>query len=259
MPAGPSTLDEIANAAFWFGLMIELGAREEDITRRIDFDQARRELLHRRARGPRRALHVARRRGHLARATLVLERLLPLARGRACAARASTTPTSRSTSASSRSASAPARTGARWLLSSWNSLRDRATPGERANALVAATVQRQLTGRPVSEWERARLDEARHARGNYLRVEQLHDDRPVHGARRRPDRDGREPHDLGAHPPRPRRGPGPPPRRRSSRIARVLRFVLSGGSHATHAGLRDHEARRRHGRRPRRRRSRRCA
>src|SRR5437763_1146764 len=40
MPSGPSTIDEIANSAFWFGLMAEMGAREEDITRRIDFDQA---------------------------------------------------------------------------------------------------------------------------------------------------------------------------------------------------------------------------
>jgi len=33
-------IDEIANGALWFGLMAELGAREEDITGRIDFDQA---------------------------------------------------------------------------------------------------------------------------------------------------------------------------------------------------------------------------
>ncbi|HSD91220.1 MAG TPA: hypothetical protein VLB44_27040, partial [Kofleriaceae bacterium] len=40
LPAGPSTIDEMANAAFWTGLMVEMGAREEDITRRIDHDQA---------------------------------------------------------------------------------------------------------------------------------------------------------------------------------------------------------------------------
>jgi len=64
------------------------------------------------------------------------------------------------------------RTGARWLLSSWNSLKDKATPGERANAIVAATAQRQRTARPVHEWERARLDEAETSHHNYLRVEQ---------------------------------------------------------------------------------------
>jgi CBS domain-containing protein len=39
-------------------------------------------------------------------------------------------------------------------------------------ALVAATVNRQLPGRPVSEWERARLDEAETSHHNYLRVDQ---------------------------------------------------------------------------------------
>ncbi|HRE92136.1 MAG TPA: CBS domain-containing protein, partial [Myxococcota bacterium] len=62
---------------------------------------------------------------------------------------------------------------ARWQFSSWNSLRDRATPGERSNALVAATVARQLTGRPVAEWERATLDEVTGTHRNYQRVDQF--------------------------------------------------------------------------------------
>src|SRR5262249_17808086 len=37
MPAGPSVLDEVANGALWFGAMVELGARHEDVTRRIEF------------------------------------------------------------------------------------------------------------------------------------------------------------------------------------------------------------------------------
>jgi CBS domain-containing protein len=65
-----------------------------------------------------------------------------------------------------------ARTGARWLVSSWTALADKGTPGERSNALVAATVQRQQTGRPVAEWERARIDEAETAKANYQRVDQ---------------------------------------------------------------------------------------
>ena len=65
-----------------------------------------------------------------------------------------------------------ARTGARWQLSSWNALKDKATSGERSNALVAATVQRQQTGRPVAEWERARLDEAELGGANYHQVDQ---------------------------------------------------------------------------------------
>ena len=155
MPAGPSTVDEMANAAFWFGLMAEWGAREEDITQRIDFDQAGANF------------YTAAREGLGATFTwldgedvtardLVLERLLPAAEAglrRQQIADADIKRYLGIIEARVRTA----RTGARWQLSSWNSLRGSAAAGVRANALVAATVQRQQTGRPVSDWERARL------------------------------------------------------------------------------------------------------
>lgn len=169
IPAGPSTIDEIANAAFWCGMMIEYGAREADITRRIDFDQAGANF------------YTAAREGvgshfvwldqtDISARDLVLEHLLPIAQ---CGLRRQGLDEADITKYLSvvEERVRTARTGARWQLSSWNSLRDRSTPVERANALVAATVQRQLTGRPVSEWERARLDEANTSRGNYARVE----------------------------------------------------------------------------------------
>jgi CBS domain-containing protein/gamma-glutamylcysteine synthetase len=169
IPAGPSTIDEMANAAFWCGLMVELGAREEDITRRIDFDQAGANF------------YTAAREGvgshfvwldheDISARELVLERLLPLAQaGLRRQGVVDDDVKKYLTVVEDRVRSA--RTGARWQLSSWNSLRDRSTPAERSNALVAATVQRQQTGRPVSEWERARLDEANTSKGNYARVE----------------------------------------------------------------------------------------
>jgi CBS domain-containing protein len=169
MPAGPSTLDEIANAAFWAGMMIEIGAREHDITRRIDFDQAGANF------------YTAAREGITSHFTwldgedvtareLVLERLIPLAE--AGLRRQGTDDSDiRRYLGVVEERVRTARTGARWQMSSWNSLRDRATLSERATAIVAATVQRQLTGRPVAEWERARLDEAKVTPKKYQRVE----------------------------------------------------------------------------------------
>ncbi|MBA3540640.1 MAG: CBS domain-containing protein [Deltaproteobacteria bacterium] len=170
MPAGPSTLDEMANAAFWCGMMVEMGAREEDITRRIDFDQAGANF------------YTAAREGigshftwldgeEITARELVLERLLPLAQAGLRRQGINDADVTRYLGVVEERVRS-GRTGARWQLSSWNSLRDRSTPSERSNALVAATVARQQTNRPVSEWERARLDEANTSRGNYLRVEQ---------------------------------------------------------------------------------------
>lgn len=185
MPAGPSVVDEVANGALWFGLMAELGARGLEVDKRMDFDQAGANF------------YTAAREGlgatftwlggrDVAAAPLILDKLLPAAEAglrrqkvdeadikrylKVIEARVKTT-----------------RTGARWALSSWNALKDKGTPGERANALVAATVKRQLTRRPVAEWERARLDEAAASHHNYLKVDQymttdlftVHADDPV--------------------------------------------------------------------------------
>ncbi len=170
MPAGPSTIDEVANAAFWCGTMVEMGARDEDITQRIDFDDAGANF------------YTAAREGigasftwldgeDISARTLVLERLLPLAKAGLQRAKVNDSDIEKYLGVVE-ARCRTARTGARWQLSSWNSLRDRSTPGERSTALVAATVIRQQTGRPVAEWERARLDESKASAGNYSRVEQ---------------------------------------------------------------------------------------
>jgi CBS domain-containing protein/gamma-glutamylcysteine synthetase len=170
MPSGPSVIDEVANSALWFGLMVEMGAREEDITQRIDFDQAGGNF------------YTAAREGlganfiwldgeDISATHLILDRLLPVAEAGLRRQGVNDDDVKRYLGIIDNRLRT-ARTGARWLMSSWNALKDKAAPGERSNALVAATVQRQQTGRPVAEWERARLDEAEASRHNYLRVEQ---------------------------------------------------------------------------------------
>ncbi|MBI2892906.1 MAG: CBS domain-containing protein [Deltaproteobacteria bacterium] len=171
MPSGPSVLDEIANAALWFGLMVELGARGVDPSRRMDFDQAGANF------------YAAAREGlgaqftwldgeDIPAATLVTDRLLELAEAglrRQGVVEGDIVRYLGVVEARVRST----RTGAKWLLWSWNSLKGKGTPGERANAVVAATVQRQLSGRPVAEWERARLGEASAPSHDFLRVDQF--------------------------------------------------------------------------------------
>ena len=170
MPAGPTVLDEVANGALWFGAMVEMAARGEDVTTRIDFDQAGANF------------YTAAREGLSAQflwldgedvpaARLVLDTLLPMAEAGLRRQQVNDDDIKRYLGVIDARVRT-GRTGARWQLSSWNSLRDRAAPGERANAIVAATIQRQLTGRPVSEWERARLDEAETSHRHYLRVDQ---------------------------------------------------------------------------------------
>lgn len=169
MPAGPSTIDEVANSAFWVGMMVEIGAREQDITRRIDFDQAGANFYTAAREGI--GSHFTWLDGEDINAReLVLERLLPLAEAGLRRQGINEDHIKRYLTVVEQRVRT-ARTGARWQMSSWNSLRDRATLSERATAIVAATVQRQLTGRPVADWERARMDEFKVTPKKYQRVE----------------------------------------------------------------------------------------
>ncbi len=170
MPSGPSIGDEMANAALWLGLMSELGATMEDVTQRMEFDNAQANL------------YAAAREGILARFTwldgeeidaqkLVLERLLPLAESGLRRVNIDDGDIKKYLSIVEHRARTQ-RTGSRWMLGSLAGMNNKGSTGERLNALVAATVARQKTGRPVAEWERARLDEVSSAKASYHKVAQ---------------------------------------------------------------------------------------
>ena len=170
MPAGPSILDEVANGALWFGAMIELEAQGVDVTQRIDFDQAGANFYTAAREGL--GAHFIWLDGEdITAGKLVLDHLLPLAEAGLRRQNINEDDIKRYLGVVEARVRSQ-RTGARWQMSSWTALKDKATSGQRSNALVAATVQRQQTGRPVAEWERARLDEVESDRANYQRVDQ---------------------------------------------------------------------------------------
>ena len=170
MPSGPSIGDEIANAAFWLGLMSEMGATVEDVTKRMEFDQAQGNL------------YAAAREGLGARFTwldgeevdaqeLIAERLIPMAEAGLRRVKIDEADIKKYLGIVDHR-TRTMRTGSRWMVQSLAGMQSKGSVGERLNALVAATVARQKTGRPVSEWERARLDEASSAKHSYNKVAQ---------------------------------------------------------------------------------------
>jgi CBS domain-containing protein/gamma-glutamylcysteine synthetase len=170
LPCGPSVRDEVANAAFWFGLLSGLAEEVDDVREVMDFDVVFTNFL------------SAARHGLEAHLTwfedepvtaqeLICNTLLPLARrglqirgiDAADIERYLDTVEARVDSR---------RTGARWQLNSLAEMGNKGTLEERMAALVAATVERQRHARPVHEWGRAELDEAGSWKPSYLRVEQ---------------------------------------------------------------------------------------
>lgn len=170
MPAGPSVIDQVANAAFWCGVMVELGATIPDITKHIDFDHAQANFF------------SAAREGIGATLTwldgeempapkLIQERLLPLAEAGLRRRKVDEADIKKYLSVVEKRART-GKTGARWLLTSLHGMKDKGNTAERLHALVAATLERQGSQQPVTEWAPAQLDEARSPRHPYEHVEQ---------------------------------------------------------------------------------------
>lgn len=170
LPCGPSVRDEVANAAFWFGLLSGLAEEVDDVREAVAFDTVFTNFLAAARHGL--DAHLTWLDGEPVTAQrLICDTLLPLARkglqvrgiDAADIERYLDTVEARVDSR---------RTGAQWQLSSLAGMGELGTMEERMAALVAATVERQRHGRPVHEWERAELEEAGSWKPSYLRVEQ---------------------------------------------------------------------------------------
>lgn len=170
LPCGPTVVDEIANAAFWFGLMSGLADEVQDVRKEIAFDAVRTNFVAAARHGL--DAHMTWLDGSTRTAQeLICDELLPLARQGLKAGRIDAGDIERYLDiVEARVLSR--RTGANWLLRSLASMEDRGTLDERMAALVAGSVRRQSEGRPVHEWEPASVEEAGGWKPSYLRVEQ---------------------------------------------------------------------------------------
>jgi CBS domain-containing protein len=174
LPSGPSVIDEVANGAFWLGLMQEMLATTDDITRRVDFGQAKQ------------GLYAAARDGLGARLfwldgeeilaqKLILDRLLPLAESGLHRASVDAKSVTKYLSVMDERVRS-LRTGTEWAQRSFAAMSKQRVPtsttqspsevpfavpskGAQLTALVAATVMRQASGKPVSTWADAELHE----------------------------------------------------------------------------------------------------
>ena len=171
LPSGPSVLDEVANAAFWLGLMKALPVQIESVPAVMDFEHARHNFVTAARHGLSAPLHWL---GgeEIAAPRLILERLLPEAARGLDAAGIVPADRDRYLGVIEKRV-ASGRNGARWTLWSLAGMKDHGTPAERLNAITLATVKRQKSGLPVAEWEPAVLSEGGGWKNNYLKVEQF--------------------------------------------------------------------------------------
>ncbi len=170
LPSGPTVVDEIANAALWFGLISGLCEEHGDITRKLDFDDAKTNFIAAAKFGlDTRLMWIGGQR--VAASELICKQLLPIARNGLAAAKVDSGDIDRYLGIIEERVAA-GRTGSQWLVDSLNGLDGRGTRTERLCAVTAATYNRQRNNAPVHTWSLANMSEAGAWQKSYLRVEQ---------------------------------------------------------------------------------------
>lgn len=154
LPAGPTPADEIANAAFWFGLISGMAAKYKDIRKVMLFDDAKINFFAAARLGLNaQFLWVD---GEIVPArTLILEELLPIARAGLEDGRIDPQDIDRYLGIIENRV-ASGKSGASWMLNSYRSLKEQSTANDALTSLTASLIENQKSGRPVHEWQPAR-------------------------------------------------------------------------------------------------------
>jgi CBS domain-containing protein len=171
LPAGPTVLDEVANAAFWSGLVLGARGQYGDVRSRIDFADAKANFLASARHGLEAGFRWLDGRTIGAR-LLILEEALPLARTGLAEAGVAAANIDRYLGVIEGRVTSGT-TGARWVLRSIAGMKGQGSRTERLSAVTAGMIARQRCELPCHEWADADISEAGGWRLNYLKVEQF--------------------------------------------------------------------------------------
>ncbi len=171
IPSGPTVLDEMANAAFFFGMMSGMVARYTDIREVLNFDDVKANFLAAARDGIRAQMTWADER-QLTAQELILEELLPLAEEGLQEAGIDEADIDRYLGVI-RERVAMRRTGSRWMLESLQNMKERGTLDQRLRCLVSSMVDQQSSGMPISQWTLADFCEELDWRESYRIVSQF--------------------------------------------------------------------------------------
>ena len=172
LPAGPTVEDEIANMAFWLGLMKGLPEKYRDLPQKLPFDHAKENFLKAAQLGV--EVQFAWLDEQLVSAQeLILDELLPIAEQGLQQAAIDEAESEHYLSII-RGRTETARTGSRWILGSYQHLRDQCSKDDEAwMAITVSMLERQKTGQPVHTWDLASVQEAGHWRNRFRTLEQV--------------------------------------------------------------------------------------
>jgi len=150
LPAGPTTIDEIANAAFFIGLMLSLPGEYGDISKRMTFDDAKANFFAAARHGLNAQFNWIDGKSYPA-SSLILDHLLLLARQGLESAGVDTLDIDRYLGIIDERVQS-GRNGAQWMLKSLSAIEAPGPKDMGYRMLTSTMLQRQKEGKPVHKW-----------------------------------------------------------------------------------------------------------
>lgn len=171
LPAGPTVLDEMANTAFFMGLMSALPQEYGKIEHLLAFDDAKANFFAAARFGLYAQIMWVGGKSHPA-ASLILDHLLPLARQGLVESRVAVEDVERYLGLIEERVRS-GQTGAQWMLRSLAALTKSGTRDTRMRTLTEVMLKQQQTGAPVHRWPVSEKDEMNDWIRSYQTVEQF--------------------------------------------------------------------------------------
>jgi CBS domain-containing protein len=157
LPAGPTIADEVANAAFWFGLMNGFDDVYPDVTKTFDFDDAKSNFVKAAKMGLGSKFYWNDQR-MISDTELIEKELLPIAHEGLKKAGVDPGDISKYLGIIEER-NRHNRTGSRWILESYAKNIKHASREEVVSVVVANMAKNQLSKKPIHEWALADLDD----------------------------------------------------------------------------------------------------
>lgn len=171
IPSGPTVLDEIANAAFFYGMMVGMISSGLNVRELLTFADVKSNFLAAARDGIRAQMNWFND-THLPAKQLVLEQLLPMAREGLQESNIDQDDIDRYLGVLEDRV-ANRRTGARWALESLLSMEEHGTEDQRLRCLVSSMMNQQATGQPISDWKLAQYCLEQDWRDSYRTIGQF--------------------------------------------------------------------------------------
>ncbi len=171
LPAGPTVADEMANAAFYLGLMSNLPEQYGDVSKIMSFDDAKMNFYNAAQTGLKTQINWFGGESFAAK-DLILKKLLPSAKKGLQSAGIDEADIKKYLGIIEARVKNDC-TGARWMLDSYANMDKVAKPNVKLRTLTAAIQKNQTEGKPVHKWKLAQIERSTDWIDNFRTVEQF--------------------------------------------------------------------------------------